>query len=69
MAVYELKVFHQSTIYDKVWATIEADSPEEALALAKEYPDTLDWQDSKCLDVTDGEWVDMDSWEVVEEIK
>ena len=64
---FEIKCFHVSTIYDKVWATIEANSKEEALKIAKENPENLQWEDSKCLDITDGEWVDMDSWEVTDE--
>ena len=65
MPKYTVKAYHKSTSYEKVWLGVEADSLEEALALAKESPDEQDWQDSKGLDVTDSSWEDQDTWEVL----
>lgn len=66
MKRFEVKGFHKSTVIDKFWFYIEAETEEEALAKAKiTEPD--DWIDSKSVDVLDGEYIDQDEWTIVGE--
>lgn len=64
MAIYEIKAYMQSTSYDKCWITIEADSPEEALRLAKEDPEKCEYLDGKTIDIQSNDFVDQDEWEI-----
>jgi hypothetical protein len=54
----------ESKTYDKCWIQVEANSPEEALALVKANPEDYDMIDSKCIDISENEFVDEDQWEV-----
>lgn len=62
--LYEIKCYMESKTYDKCWIQVEAGSPEEALALAKANPEDYDMIDSKCVDISENEFVDEDQWEV-----
>ena len=62
--LYEIKCYMESKTYDKCWIQVEANSPEEALALVKANPEDYDMIDSKCIDISENEFVDEDQWEV-----
>lgn len=64
--LYEIKAYKQSVTYDKCWIEIEASSPEEALTLVKENPSEYQIIDSKCVDMSEDEFVDMDEWEITD---
>lgn len=66
MKKFEIKGYHQSTIVDKFWFYVEAETKEEALEKAKTM-EIDEWIDSKNIDVLDGEYIDHDQWEVVSE--
>lgn len=59
--LYEVKVFREVTTYEKEWYKVEADSKEEAAKIIKNG--TADFQDGKCIEIQDGEYVDEDKWE------
>ena len=63
----ELKVRHKSTTIDIVWVEVNADSKEEAIKLI--MAGNYDWLDSSPLDTIDGEFIDVDEWEVTREPK
>lgn len=64
--LYEIKCYMESTSYDKCWIQVEADSPEEALKKAKENPESCDFIDSKCVDISNNVFVDFDEWEITD---
>lgn len=66
MKTYEIKAYQKYVGYDKCWISVEANSPEEALALFKADPDSYDIIDSKMIDIEDHEWTDEDEWEVLD---
>lgn len=60
---YEVKGYQRYTSYDKVYFSVEADSPEEALKLVKENPEEY-YMDAKGTDCEDFEYIDKEDWEV-----
>jgi hypothetical protein len=62
--IYEIKAYQQYITYDKCWIEVEASSPEEALALVKKDPEAYDILDSKCVDISNTTWEDLDEWKV-----
>lgn len=67
MPKYTVIAYREYTCYDKVYLGVEANSPEEALKLARAKPDDQDYNDSKTLDIGGGEWQDEDDWEVLDD--
>ena len=65
MASYTVKGYYEYSCYDKIYIEVEADSKEEALALAKNTPDMFD-KNYKTIDIGDGEYMDFDEWEVLD---
>lgn len=61
---FEVKGFMRIVCYDAVWFNVEADSMEEALALAKEEPNEY-LVDTRNIDVISSDFVDEDLWKVV----
>ena len=62
---YDIIGYRKYTAYDKVYLTVDANSTEEAMQLAKEQPDEYE-VNYKGLNVTDSEWVDLDEWIIKE---
>ncbi len=63
---YTVKGYYQYTAYDKIYIEIEADNKEEAIKLAKEHPESYEI-DYKNIDISDGEFIDFDEWEVLKD--
>lgn len=59
---YTVKGYQRYTGYDKVYFSVEADSPEEALRLVKANPEEY-YVDADGIDCEDFEYIDEDEWE------
>ncbi len=64
MEKFTVIAYRKYTAWDKVYLEVEADNEEEAMLMAKDQPDEYE-VDYKGLDVEDGEWMDLEEWEVI----
>lgn len=60
---YEIIAYRRYIGYDKVYLSVEADSPEEAMQIVREAPEEYE-EDSKLLDISNSEYVAFSDWEV-----
>ncbi len=65
MKKFEIKAFHESTTYDKVWLEVYAEDLEDAKKQIEEG--NYQWLDSKNLDNFDGKFTNEEDWEIVDE--
>jgi len=64
--IYTIKGYYKSTCYDKCYMDIDASSRKEALELAKLHPEEYE-VDYKNIDISDGEYIDLETWEVLDD--
>ncbi len=63
---YTVKGYYQYTAYDKVYIEVEASDKDEAMKLAKEFPEQYEI-DYKNIGISDGELIDFDEWVVLDD--